>query len=85
MQSPFSIVAYVAMALIIVLALWLKRRRARFEAALPAADTMAIAAIDEEIESHEPHPQPDRGRLSTTALPKVERPRPDRREGDDRD
>ncbi|MGC5077204.1 tripartite tricarboxylate transporter permease [Agrococcus sp. DT81.2] len=72
-QSPFSIVAYVAMALIIALALWLKRRRARFEASLPAADTVAIATLDEEIESHEPHPELDRGRLSTQALPLARR------------
>ena len=82
-HSPFSWFAYGAMVVIIALALWLKRRRARYEASLPAVDTVAISALDEDIESHEPHPEIDRGRLSTTAMPKVRRDEPDQERRDE--
>ncbi|MDP3951648.1 MAG: hypothetical protein Q8Q19_13485 [Microbacterium sp.] len=48
-HSPISIVIYSAMVLIIVLGIWLKRRQARFEAALCDIDTATIRTVDEEI------------------------------------
>ena len=69
-HSPFATTVYVLMAVILILSLWLKRRRARFEASVEVVDdrstTTTIRAVDLEIESHEPHPEPDLGRLSTT-------------------
>ncbi|MFC7432361.1 MULTISPECIES: tripartite tricarboxylate transporter permease [unclassified Agrococcus] len=76
-QSPFAVVAYVVAIVIVALSLWLRRRSARFEAALAAetaaASTESIATLDETIESHEPHPQLDRGALSTTSIPTARR------------
>jgi putative tricarboxylic transport membrane protein len=48
-QSPGSIVIYSVMIVLIVLGLWLKRRQARFEAALPDIDTATIRTVDAEI------------------------------------
>ncbi|GAA2175189.1 tripartite tricarboxylate transporter permease [Agrococcus versicolor] len=76
-QSPFAVIAYVLAIVIIGLSLWLRRRSARFEARLAAesaaTSTEAIATLDVEIESHEPHPQLDRGALSTTSIPTARR------------
>ncbi|MGW9111766.1 tripartite tricarboxylate transporter permease [Microbacterium sp. NPDC055683] len=77
-HSPFAIAAYVAVVVLIAVALWLRRRQARFEAALPDGDeptesTTAIQTLDEEIELQEPTPQLDRGRLATAAYPTVSR------------
>ncbi len=48
-HSPVSIVIYSVMVVIIVLGVWLKRRRARFEQALAEVDTATIRTVDEEI------------------------------------
>lgn len=83
-HSPFAIVAYVLAVVIIGLSLWLRRRSARFEATLAAeteaASTESIATLDETIESHEPHPQVERGALSTTSIPTERRRRFGRRD-----
>ncbi|WP_293699373.1 tripartite tricarboxylate transporter permease, partial [uncultured Agrococcus sp.] len=53
-QSPFSIVVYGTMVVIMGLALWLGHRRKRFEANLAAeteaSETSAMAAMDAEVE-----------------------------------
>jgi putative tricarboxylic transport membrane protein len=46
-HSPFAIVAYSALAVIIATGLWLKRRKAKIEAAPKLVPTSAISAIEE--------------------------------------
>ena len=46
-HSPFAIVAYGTLAVIIGLGIWLKRRKARLEATPTLVPTGAIAAVDE--------------------------------------
>ncbi|HEY9365186.1 MAG TPA: tripartite tricarboxylate transporter permease [Agromyces sp.] len=46
-HSPFAIVAYSTLAVIIVLGVWLKRRKAKLEATPTLVPTAAIAAIDD--------------------------------------
>ncbi|GAB3269527.1 tripartite tricarboxylate transporter permease [Microbacterium sp. Root53] len=48
-RSPVSIVIYVALALLLIGGFWLRRRQARFEAAIPDVDTTTIRAVDAEI------------------------------------
>ena len=50
-QSPFAIFAYAALAIIIATGIWLKRRRAKIEAAPKLVPTSAISAITEEDEA----------------------------------
>jgi putative tricarboxylic transport membrane protein len=61
-QSPFAIVAYGALAVIIVTGVWLKRRRARIEAAPKLVPTSAIAAVTEEDEAASGRARSGRGR-----------------------
>ncbi|MDR2294525.1 MAG: tripartite tricarboxylate transporter permease [Microbacterium sp.] len=71
-HTPFAITVYAVMIAMIVLALWLRRRRARYERTVEAGNsestTATIRTVDLEIESHEPYPEPDRGRLSTSTV-----------------
>ena len=61
-QSPFAIVAYGALAVIIVTGVWLKRRRARIEAAPKLVPTSAIPAVTEEDETASRRARSGRGR-----------------------
>lgn len=58
-SSPFSIIVYSSMVVIMALALWLGQRRKRFEAKLEAetdaSDTTAMVALDAEVESFDRH------------------------------
>jgi putative tricarboxylic transport membrane protein len=46
-HSPFAIIAYSALAVIIATGIWLKRRKARIEASPKLVPTSAISAIEE--------------------------------------
>lgn len=48
-QNPVSIVIYSALVVILVLGFWLKRRQARYEAAIPDIDTETIRTVHEDI------------------------------------
>jgi len=39
-HSPFAIIAYSTLAVIIALGMWLKRRKARLEASAPSSDVV---------------------------------------------
>ena len=79
-HSTFSIVVYSILIVIVVLALWLKSRRARFERvvaeAAATASTATIRTLDLDIEATEPHPEPERGILATRTVTTVDPDKP---------
>ncbi|WP_430591524.1 tripartite tricarboxylate transporter permease [Humidisolicoccus flavus] len=58
-QSPFTMVAYGALALILILGIWLKRRRAAFEAQPLDTTTIQLKQIADETEAEFAHKHGD--------------------------